>query len=90
MTLLIIPEPQPYVLIVVHKIISTTPMLLVLKPLSVIFFTIRKSINPITLTLSFNIMPFISISILIKSLTFTMRFTGNHLSLVCTSVFRLA
>lgn len=69
--------------------ICPSTVLLILEPFSFILLPIRKSINSISLTLSFHIFTFISIPVFINSFTFPMRFSRSHFTLVCSTIFSL-
>ena len=86
MSLLIITIPHSLVSIIVHKPECTKTMLLVLKPLAFIFLAIRKGINTLSLTLTFDIFSFKDITILEDGTALALWLSCLHLSLVLSTI----
>jgi hypothetical protein len=63
-------------------------MLLVLKPLALVFLAIKKGIGAKALTLSLLILPLIPITVLINCFPFAMRFPQKEFPLKLTTVLR--
>ena len=63
-------------------------MLLVLIPVSVITFTIGKSINAMPLTLAFDILAFVDIAVFKNSLSFAIGPATFHLTGINRAVFK--
>ena len=90
MTLLIVAKPQSHILIIVCEIIGSSPVLLVLKPLTFIFFSIGKRIDAIPLSFAFYKLALVGVAIAVKHVALSLRLATRHFAFVLSSDARFA
>ena len=88
MPLLIVSEPQPNIFVVVGEIVGALSVLLVLEPLTLIFLSVKEGIDAIALPFPLDILALKTVAVLIGHLTFAMRFTSHHLSVIVSLITR--
>ena len=64
-------------------------MLLVLIPLSFVFFSVGELIYTVSLTFSFYVFTFIGVSVFEHGFAFTMWFAGSYFAVILCTVFEL-
>ena len=88
MTVLIVAEPQSHIFIIVHEIERTVAVLLVLKPLTLIFLAVREGIDSLPLTLAFHIVAFVGVAVLELRNTLSVGSSRLHFAFILSSVMR--
>ena len=63
-------------------------MLLILKPFALVALAVGKGIGAVALTLSFVVLTFIDVSVLVCGLTLSVGLSGHHFALVFATVLR--
>ena len=86
MPLLVIAEPQPYILIIVGEVEGAGAMLLVLKPFSLVLLSVGERVDPIALPLSLHVLALVSVAVLVHRASLSVGTARDHFALVLSAV----